>query len=574
MQWNGHTRDSRLAKGLFLALLFLSLYMMTLIYSHWQTHFDVEMPVMHNINQIEVNISQAHLWFEEALTGDKNDLDQAWKLMDESNALMADTLDKASKITGGNHKDLNAALIEIQDREGHFHQLAMERISNPRNQGVGTDADKVFDAQFKGILSKVSQARLETSRLMMDTQKVLMNRFIILVVLWLILLISALVFYFKARAESKRSWQELIDSEQKKALILDHAQESIISIDRDGCIIEFNKEAEQMFGYRIEDVIGKPMAEIIIPEQFRDMHTKAFGKFLKNKRDGVTERFAELTAMTSDGREIPVEVRISALNNINHMICTACIRDLSERKELEKENVRSKMEMANLLAGGVAHQINNALITVQTAAQMAARKNREDDILQGKLTSIINGSEHIGRLAEELLAYSRGGAINLDVFNPNKLIGPLVENHKNQCHKDIRFEVCLEESQWGIKADSRQMKMIINNILENAVDATDEQGIIQVSTSVVQIKSSESNRPGIDTGKYFNICVKDDGCGVDSENVTHIFEPFFTTKANGTGTGLAATFGAVKNHNGFIYLDSEEGKGCSVCIYFPTVLLG
>lgn len=287
----------------------------------------------------------------------------------------------------------------------------------------------------------------------------------------------------------------------------------------------------------------------------------------------MTERFAELTAMTSSGQEIPIEVRISAINNEQGMICTACIRDISERKRLEQENVRAKMEMTNLLAGGVAHQINNALVSVQTTAQLVAHQCGNDNDLQHKLEIIINGSKQIGRLAEELLAYSRGGAINLDVFNPNALLSQLVDDYKKQKPENITFEVELVETQWAIRADLLQVKMVLNNVLENAVDAIVEKGTINLSTSIDQITSTQANRPGLDVGRYFHICVVDDGCGIDSENKTHLFEPFFTTKANGTGTGLAAIFGAIKNHHGYIYIDSENSSGCSVNIYLPTVLL-
>lgn len=231
-----------------------------------------------------------------------------------------------------------------------------------------------------------------------------------------------------------------------------------------------------------------------------------------------------------------------------------------------------KMETITSLAGGIAHQFNNALVGITGNIELIKMDFPHDEKIDKYIAPMKASADRMAHLTEQLLAYARGGK-----YQPKKIslkdfieeILPLI-----QCNIEpaIRVEKDLSDDIADIKADQAQIQMVFSCLVANASEAIEGPGLIKITTRNVQIEERFSTRhPDLKSGSYVYIEIEDDGKGMDDETKNRIFEPFFTTKFHGRGLGMAAVYGIIRNHDGWISVDSVIGKGTVVRIYLPAV---
>jgi len=178
----------------------------------------------------------------------------------------------------------------------------------------------------------------------------------------------------------------------------------------------------------------------------------------------------------------------------------------------------------------------------------------------------------MSRLTDQLLAYAQGGKyrpgnLKLDAFVIQTL--PILQHDLNP---EVRVETHFQKDISYIKADHAQMQMALSAILANSSEAIEDEGLIRITAGNKDLDENFTKQhPGLKPGYYVCLTIDDDGKGMDEETRTGIFEPFFTTKFQGRGMGMAAVYGIVKNHDGWIYVDSELGKGTTVRTYLPVI---
>ncbi len=183
-----------------------------------------------------------------------------------------------------------------------------------------------------------------------------------------------------------------------------------------------------------------------------------------------------------------------------------------------------------------------------------------------------SSGHRMSRLTDQLLAYAQGGKyqpkhLKLDDFMIQTL--PILQHDLSPA---VRVETHFEKDIPYIKADYAQMQMVLSAILANSNEAIEDEGLIKVTAGNEDLDEDFTKQyPGLKTGPYVCLTIEDDGKGMDEETRTGIFEPFFTTKFHGRGMGMAAVYGIVKNHDGWIFVDSELGKGTTVWIYLPAI---
>ncbi len=257
-------------------------------------------------------------------------------------------------------------------------------------------------------------------------------------------------------------------------------------------------------------------------------------------------------------------------------------RKTTERKlaEIEKSNIMDqliqsqKMEVVGRLAGGVAHDFNNLLTAINGYAGLAYSKLSDDNPVRKDIKVIQECGDKAANLTKQLLTFSRKQIVEPKVLNINQIILEIDKMLKRLIGEDIKFDTIIEKPIKSIKVDKVQLEQILTNLVVNARDAINENGIITVITKNISLTEEiDTVHNTIVPGNYVMFSVKDNGSGITEDVMEHIFEPFFTTKeqGKGTGLGLATVFGIIKQNKGAIIIDSVIGEGTEFKIYFPAL---
>ncbi len=248
-------------------------------------------------------------------------------------------------------------------------------------------------------------------------------------------------------------------------------------------------------------------------------------------------------------------------------------RNESERNELEQQLSQSqKMEAIGHLAGGVAHDFNNLLTPIIIYADMLKRVLPDDENLRIKIDGIVKAAGKARELTHQLLSFSRKQVMQMQSVNLNEIITSFSSIMHRTLRESVEINLQLSSQAAIVLADRSKIEQVILNLAINAQDAIAETGRITIETGQVMIDDEYAHlHPGVSTGNFILLSFSDNGSGMNDETLKHIFEPFYTTKqvGHGTGLGLANVYGIVKQHNGFISVQSRIGRGTTFKIYLP-----
>ena len=250
-------------------------------------------------------------------------------------------------------------------------------------------------------------------------------------------------------------------------------------------------------------------------------------------------------------------------------------RNEAQRQKLEDQlRQAQKMEALGRLAGGVAHDFNNLLTVIKGHSGLLLERLKRPDPLVGSSQQIAKAADRAASLTRQLLAFSRMQVLQPRVLDLNVLVSDTAKFLTRLISEDIAFTFWPGESLGRVKADAGQIEQVILNLAVNARDAMPKGGKLTIETRSVNVDEQFARtRPPMQTGQYVLLAVTDTGQGMDSKTKARIFEPFFTTKelGKGTGLGLATVYGVVKQSGGYIWVDTEVGKGSRFEVYLPHV---
>jgi nitrogen-specific signal transduction histidine kinase/CheY-like chemotaxis protein len=247
--------------------------------------------------------------------------------------------------------------------------------------------------------------------------------------------------------------------------------------------------------------------------------------------------------------------------------------DVTDRKRLETQLRQSqKMEAVGRLAGGVAHDFNNLLTAILGYSELLALNPDLDDASRDYTREIRESAERAGSLTQQLLAFGRRQMLRVETLDLNAQVERLEGMLRRLIGEHVKLVSELSAGSMQVRADSSQIEQVIVNLVVNARDAMPEGGRILLATKRVRVDVKRTLKfPEFKAGEYVLLSVSDTGSGMDEETKAHIFEPFFTTKGmgRGTGLGLSIVYGIVKQSGGYIYVQSEVGKGTKFDVYLP-----
>ncbi len=252
-----------------------------------------------------------------------------------------------------------------------------------------------------------------------------------------------------------------------------------------------------------------------------------------------------------------------------------------ERKQVEEEKNKiqtqlfqaQKMEAIGVLAGGIAHDFNNLMTTIQGFTDVILMKTDESNPSYHALQQIRSSASSAADLTRQMLLFSRSQSMEFSSIDLNKIIENLLKMLHRLIGEDITIGTSLDPDLWMMQADLGTIEQTLMNIIINAKEAMPEGGQITIKTrNIVLDKNSLRSMPEAREGRFIKLTVNDTGIGMSQEMIQHIFEPFYTTKdpAKGIGLGLSVVYGIVKQHEGWINISSNPGKGATFDIYFPA----
>lgn len=281
--------------------------------------------------------------------------------------------------------------------------------------------------------------------------------------------------------------------------------------------------------------------------------------------------------------EIKVEERTSELKETNEQLA----RDILERKKSEKERMElqeqlesaRKMELIGTLAGGVAHDLNNILSGLVTYPELLLMELPENSSLRKSILIIQKSGRKAAAIVQDLLALARRGVTVTETINLNGIISDFMASPEfekiKQYHPDVQFEMNNFQSLMNIEGSPVHLSKCIMNLISNAAEAMPDGGKVVISTSNKYLDKPVKGHDDIKTGEYVVLSISDSGVGMAAEELGRIFEPFYTKKKmdrSGTGLGMAVVWGTVNDHNGYIDVQSIEGKGTRFDLYFPSTI--
>ncbi|WP_051328074.1 hybrid sensor histidine kinase/response regulator [Desulfatirhabdium butyrativorans] len=373
----------------------------------------------------------------------------------------------------------------------------------------------------------------------------------------------------------EKSGKALAESEAKFRDVMDMIPVAVWETDLEGNLTLINPAGIALFGYtKAEMTATFNVFHFLVPEE----HERARSSWSSLLQGGVS-KMTQYTLIKKDGTRFPALIR-SVLKTMNGLPAgfRGIIVDMSEKvkEEEEKQQMQRMIEKSRQLdyiaglAGGIAHHFNNLMMGIMGNAALIALDLEENDPNRRKLQHIEELVKRGARLTSQLLGFAQGGKYIVEETNMNRLIQQVVDS-SNPEGGNIDVLLDLTKETYALRVDRKQMEQVITDILQNAVQAMPNGGWITIRSFVTTINRVQADRNDVRPGRYFGISVQDTGIGMDETIVERIFEPFFTTREIGAGVGLsmAAAYGVIRNHGGFITVQSKIGKGSAFGIYLP-----
>ncbi|MFN6561235.1 MAG: PAS domain S-box protein [Nostoc sp. ChiSLP01] len=374
-----------------------------------------------------------------------------------------------------------------------------------------------------------------------------------------------------SRDITNRKLNEQKISEQ--AALLDIATDAILVRDFQFQILFWNKGAELIYGWLSTEVVGKDSREILFQPETQQQLEVPLKSVIEN---GSWQ--GELNKITKSGKKIVVESRWTLMQDANgkpkSILCVDT--DITEKKQLQEQFFRTqRLESVGILAGGIAHDLNNILTPILAASQLLQNKFFQDEERCQQLMTLVESNAKRGAtLVKQVLSFARGFKGERTIIQVEYLISEIIQIVQQTFPKSIEFSTTIAEDILAVTGDTTQLHQVLMNLIVNARDALPDGGNIQISATN-QFLDEAYTKMNLDAkvGNYIVITIADNGTGIPPEILDKIFEPFFTTKEvnTGTGLGLSTAIGIIKSHGGFIKVSSRVGKGSKFKVFLPAV---
>jgi len=351
--------------------------------------------------------------------------------------------------------------------------------------------------------------------------------------------------------------KSLQEGEEQYRTLFEHNPIETITVDHDARVTGYNL-AKANSGDKVPEI-----GDIMYKDYAGRHNINMYNELMECIKSNISKEFPE---QKYNGNYL--YIRIAPFSK--GAIITAL--NITKQKQLQTQLQQAKkMDAISTLAGGIAHQFNNILSGITGNTELLQMEYKGDNKINKFSERLFGLTSRMTNLTSQLLAYARGGKYQERQLSVRELVKetlPLIEHGMNQSVKIVRN---LEKDIPIIKADATQLQMVFSAVMSNASEAIEGSGSIRVAVQKKDVDDKYAmQHPGLKVGQYVRLTVEDDGKGLDIESKERVFEPFYSTKLQGRGLGMAASYGVIINHGGWIEIDSEPGKGAVVSIYLPV----
>ncbi|MHB8522171.1 MAG: PAS domain S-box protein [Limisphaerales bacterium] len=361
-------------------------------------------------------------------------------------------------------------------------------------------------------------------------------------------------------------------SEDRLSAIVESSHAAMISRTLDGIITEWNTGAEAIFGYSAAEAIGQPIA-LLLPPEHRDEPAQLLERIKRGER---IDDF-ETVRIRKGGKRIHVSLIVSPIKDAaGEVVGTFTIgQDITVRLNLEAQLWQAhKMESIGILARGIAHNFNNILAVIQGYASLLMMARDLPASVTDQAQKISQATDRAANLTRQLLVFSQRQELRPEDLDLNGAVESMASMLQPILGEDITVRVIAKPDLAFIHADLAKLEQVLLNLAINARDAMPKGGQLFIATDEVVVDEDYTRRnPDAVVGRFVLLTVSDSGSGIAPENLPHVFDPFFTTKdvGKGIGLGLSSVYGIVKQHRGWIEIDTVPNKGTTVRTFFPSV---
>jgi len=351
--------------------------------------------------------------------------------------------------------------------------------------------------------------------------------------------------------------KSLKEGEERYRTLFEYNPIETITVDHDARVTEYNL-AKANSGDKMPEI-----GDIMYKDYAGKHNINMYNELMECIKSNVSKEFPE---QKYNGDFL--YIRIAPFSK--GAIITAL--NVTKQKQLQTQLQRAnKMDAISTLAGGIAHQFNNILSGITGNTELLQMEYAGDDKIKKFGERLFGLTRRMTSLTSQLLAYARGGKYQEKQLSVKELVKETFPLIKHSMNRSIKVVMNLGKNIPDIKADPTQLQMVFSAVMSNASEAIEESGSIRVALQKKDVDDKYAGlHPGLKVGQYVQLTVEDDGKGLDRESKERIFEPFYSTKLQGRGLGMAASYGTIINHGGWIEIDSEPGKGAIVSIYLPV----
>jgi two-component system cell cycle sensor histidine kinase/response regulator CckA len=402
-----------------------------------------------------------------------------------------------------------------------------------------------------------------------------------LALLSIILLNSANTLENYEFQKMKEDVRRNLEKEKNYKILFESSPDGIEVLDTRGMMVECNKTQQDLVGYKRDEMIGCHTTRF----SSSDGKTRHEESYAVLKETGRLE--GEIELVHQNGATIPIWRKARAIYDEKDIFVGAIInnRDISARKKAEEETRllqarlqrAQKMEALGVLAGGVAHDLNNILGGLVSYPELLLMQLPEGNSLRKPIMTIKKSGEKAAAVVQDLLTLARRGVVHTEVTNLNDILSDYLSSPEfgqlKSGHPDVAFEIRIEKNLCNMMASPVHLSKTMANLIVNAVEAIPCRGRVVITSQNRYVDTPIRGFEHIREGEYVSLIVADDGVGISETDVDRIFEPFYTKKVmghSGTGLGMAVVWGTVKDHEGYIDVQSREGEGATITVCFPA----
>jgi PAS domain S-box-containing protein len=454
----------------------------------------------------------------------------------------------------------SACTLHGMTREQLIGKNAIEQLVPPaRRAAAGADFQKLVSGEISWIESESVRADGRAVPVEIRTVRVEYDGS------------PALLFHVRDITERRAAEMALRSSETLFRSVWENSVDGMRLTDENGTIVAANQAYCRLVGLTHEQLQDRPFTVTYAAERdwekMLQMHNELF-------RSGLIREKQEYQLLLHDQRSVVFEVTDSYVESGGKpRLLLTLFRDTTSHRRLEEQLRQSqKMEAIGQLAGGIAHDFNNILTIILGHATLLTMAKMDAQAL-ASANQIKQASERAAGLTRQLLAFGRKQIFNPRPLDLNRVVGKLTDLLARLLGEDIALQINFSSQPAVIAADTSMLEQILLNLSVNSRDAMPRGGQLGIRIALIEVDDEHTRHVAeARRGKFVRLSHSDTGEGIPPENLPRIFEPFFTTKelGKGTGLGLATVFGIVKQHEGWVEVESELGKGTTFHIYFPV----